>query len=140
MKNYVLIACCSTKLPYAASAEQLYQSQLFKKSLAYARALNPDGIFILSALHHLVTLDKRLEPYNVCLKDYSSSERKEWAEIVCSQLSEVVEIDDSNFVILAGKDYYTNLISHMPHYTLPMEEMKIGERLSWLSKELPKEN
>lgn len=64
MKTIVLISCCKEKLRPAAPAEKLYQSPKFKKSLEYAKSLNPDAIYILSAKHHVVELTKQLEWYD----------------------------------------------------------------------------
>ena len=58
MKTICLLSCCKEKLSYGAPAEKLYQSDKFKCRLAYARLLNPDSIFVISALHHIVPLDK----------------------------------------------------------------------------------
>ena len=77
MSKIVLIACVSQKLNKKAKAKDLYTSQLFKYSLAYAHSLNPDKIFILSALHHLLDLEMEIEPYNVTLSNIPKSKRKE---------------------------------------------------------------
>lgn len=37
---------------------------MFTNSLAFGQALKPDRIFILSALHHLLDLDKEIEDLN----------------------------------------------------------------------------
>ena len=118
MKTYVLLSCSAEKLPYSAPAEQLYQSANFKRRLAYARLLNPDSIFIISALHHVVSLDKVLEPYNVCLKDFSINEKRDWAKICWNQLDEVSDRKADNFIIFAGKDYYEELIKGLSNYSI----------------------
>ena len=51
MKTIVLISCVSKKKAQKAKAEELYESPLFVKSLAYAKSLKPDSIYILSAKH-----------------------------------------------------------------------------------------
>lgn len=134
MKTYVLLSCCKTKLPHSAPAEELYQSAGFKKSLAYAKSLNPDGIFILSALHHLVKLDDILKPYNVCLNDFSSKEKKEWSAVVSMQLSKETDIKNDNFIILAGKNYYSDLIPYLNNYSIPLKGLGLGKRLRWLDE------
>lgn len=140
MKIFILISCCKTKLPYSAPAEQLYQSAGFKKSLAYAKSLNPDGIFILSALHHLVSLDSVLEPYNVCLNDFTSDKKRDWSKFVIKQLSEVADIQNDKFIILAGKNYYSELLPFLPNYSLPLEGLGLGKRLAWLDEHTITEN
>jgi len=47
-KKIRLISCVSKNLNCKAKAKDLYTSPFFKKSLAYARKLNPDKIYILS--------------------------------------------------------------------------------------------
>jgi len=53
MKKIVLISCVKRKLPHRVPAKDLYISQLFKLSFAYAQRLRPDAIYILSAKHGL---------------------------------------------------------------------------------------
>lgn len=52
-KKIGLISCVSKKLNCKTKAKDLYTSPLFKYSLAYARKLNPDKIYILSAKYGL---------------------------------------------------------------------------------------
>ena len=106
MKKIFLIACCSKKLEGTHPAEKLYQSDLFKKSLAYAKSQNADGIYILSAKYHLVPLDLELENYNVTLNNFSVAEKKKWAEIVLSKLKENVMWLGSTLAV------YKPLLSH----------------------------
>ena len=40
------------------------QALCLKKNLAHAKKLNPDAIYILSAKHYLLPLDKVIEPYD----------------------------------------------------------------------------
>jgi len=134
MKTIILISCCKTKLPYKAAAEFLYQSAGFKKQLQYAKSLNPDDIFILSALHHLVPLSKEIAPYNVCLKEKNATERKEWAKIVLNELSNVADLKNDKFIILAGKDYYQDIIKELHNFELPLKNLLLGERLQWLDE------
>jgi len=68
MKKIILIACVSKKGDKKAKAKDIYISSLFTNSLAYAYSLNPDKIFILSALHHLLDLEKEIEPFYPILR------------------------------------------------------------------------
>lgn len=68
MQHYILIACASTKLSSPAPAADLYQSDLFRMSLRYARSLRPDGIFILSALHGILPPEREIAPYRYPLR------------------------------------------------------------------------
>ena len=134
MKTIVLISCCKTKLNYKAPAELLYQSTGFKKQLAYAKSLNPDDIYVISAKHHLVPLSKELAPYDLCLNNMPTEKKKGWAEIVLNQLSEKYNLNEDEFIILAGKDYYSELIKKLPNHKLPLEGLPMGIRLQWLDE------
>ena len=74
-KKIILIACVSKKRGKKAKAKDLYISQLFKSSLTFAYKQNPDKIFILSALHHLLDIDQEIEPYNVTLSNVPKAKR-----------------------------------------------------------------
>ena len=134
MKTIILISCCKTKLNRKVPAEQLYQSAGFKKQLAFAKSIRHDAIFVISAKHHLVPLSMELEPYDVCLNDKSSEEIKSWAKIVLKQLSENYSLSEDEFIILAGKDYYSELIKGISNYKLPLEGLPMGTRLQWLDE------
>ena len=68
MRNQiVLISCVSQKLSHRAKAKDLYVSTLFRLNLKYAKILNPDAIYILSAKHGLLSLEQEIEPYEQTL-------------------------------------------------------------------------
>jgi hypothetical protein len=119
MKRIVLISCVSRKGKTKAKAKDLYKGPLFIKSLAYAKSLKPDNIFILSALYHLLDLEKEIEPYDVTLsyvspvkkaknpnlKILTKEEAKLWGLKVLEQLNEIADLKKAKFIILAGKSY-----------------------------------
>jgi cytoplasmic iron level regulating protein YaaA (DUF328/UPF0246 family) len=78
---------------------------LFIKSLAYAKKLKPDKIYILSSKYGLLNLDDVIEPYDVELKSMPASEVKKWATRVIQQLRNVSNLENDQFTILAGKAY-----------------------------------
>ena len=135
MKKIVLIQCCSTKQESTTVAEKLYCSPLFKYSLKYAKSLNPDRIYILSALHHVVELSDILEPYNLTLNTMSKTQRKFWSFKVLYELKEKgCDLENDFFIILAGTKYRDFLISKLRHYSIPLKGLGIGRQLSALKK------
>ena len=88
MKKIVILSCGKSKLNRACAARDLYIGDLFRKSLAYARSLCPDTIYILSAKHGLLELDDVVEPYEMTLNKMGKTDRKNWAERVLAQLRE----------------------------------------------------
>ncbi len=61
-KKIALIACCKTKLSCPAPVRELYCSQLFKLTLGHVETVGADDIYVLSAKHHDLTLDKVIAP------------------------------------------------------------------------------
>ena len=139
MKTIVLISCSSEKESTATTAEQLYTSSLFKKSLARAKKLNPDAIYILSGKHHLLPLDKVIEPYNQRVSR-KKDENEAWGAKVIEQLKKVTDLQNDKFIIYAGKDYVTPIKSSLKNVILPFDGLKgNGEMLQRLNQEEEKE-
>lgn len=148
MKQIVLISCVSKKRDERAKVKDLYISELFKSSLAYAHSLNPDKIFILSALHHLVSLNEEIEPYNATLSNVAKSkrkaglkvlnpaEKKEWGKKVIAQLTEQADLKNDNFIFLAGQAYIKPLAYKFPNCEEPLKGLRQGERVPFLKNKL----
>ena len=82
----IFLSCTKEKASSRCKAKDMYMpSSLFSKAYEYAKTLNPDKMYILSAKHHLLPLNKEIDPYNVTLKDASADEKKEWTEEVVKQ-------------------------------------------------------
>jgi hypothetical protein len=110
----------------------LYDSELFRRSLAYAQRLNPDAIYILSAKHGLLEPHTVIEPYNVTLNTMSADAIRSWAERVLAQLQAKTNLRQDHFIILAGNKYRHDLLPHLACYELPLEGLRIGEQLQFL--------
>jgi len=148
MSKIVLIACVSQKLNKKAKAKDLYTSQLFKYSLAYAHSLNPDKIFILSALHHLLDLEMEIEPYNVTLSNIPKSKRKEglivlsqaekieWGKKVVKMLSEQTDLQYDQFILLAGQEYIKPIKPYIKNLDDRLHGLRQGERVKYLKANL----
>jgi cytoplasmic iron level regulating protein YaaA (DUF328/UPF0246 family) len=110
----------------------LYISPLFRLSLKYAKSLNPDKIFILSAKYGLLDLNEEVEPYDLTLNKMPSKERKLWAEKVIEQLKKVSNLQEDKFIFLTGKRYREYLIPHIKD----SEELNLsmGNRLKFFKE------
>ena len=145
-KKIVLIACASKKGELKAKAKDLYISPLFKMSLEYASKQKPDKIFILSALYHLLDLDKEIEPYNVTLsyvpkakktlelKILNSKEKEDWGEKVVEQLAKQTDLQNDEFIFLAGEVYIKPLKNSIVDFKNPLKGKTQGKRLQFLNK------
>jgi cytoplasmic iron level regulating protein YaaA (DUF328/UPF0246 family) len=139
MAKIVLISCVSKKLHHKSKAQNLYVSPLFQKNLRYAKSLNPDKIFILSAEYGLLDLNREIEPYDKTLNKMSSNEIKEWANSVLSQLQKVSNLGRDEFVFLAGNNYRKFLLPHIKNYKIPLLGLGIGKQLKWLTEKIKHE-
>jgi cytoplasmic iron level regulating protein YaaA (DUF328/UPF0246 family) len=134
MAKIILISCVKTKLNKKAKAEDLYISNFFKKSLAYAKSLNPDKIFILSAKYGLLKLNDEIEPYEKTLNKMKQKDRKEWANNVIKNLTKETDLKNDEFVILAGKKYREFLIPEINNYTTPLARKPFLKQIQWLKE------
>lgn len=122
------VACCGRKLDHPAMARDLYRSDLFRKSRAFAEA-NCDAWYIVSALHGIVSPEDVIAPYDVTLSKMSAAKRRDWAS---RTLPQVTAIAAERRIVLAGKNYRSAFegITH----EAPMAGMGIGQQLAWLSQ------
>ena len=138
MKKYVLIQCCKTKRkePRKFKACELYIGDLFKKSMAYAKSLSPDKIFILSAKHYLLELDKKIEYYDKTL-DRKVAKRREWAKKVLDELRKITDLKKDKFIFLASEKYRKYILPEIENKCIPLEGLKNGQQLQWLKAHTP---
>jgi len=136
MKKIILISCASKKLKYKAKAKDLYISTLFRLSLAYAKKLKPDKIFILSAKYRLLDLNDEIATYNETLNNKSVSDIKIWAEKVVTDLGKMFNLKSDMFIFFAGKKYREYILPHIKYYKIPLKGLRIGEQLKFLKNKL----
>ena len=140
MARIVLLSCTKAKLDKPSPAQELYSpSPMFQKTKAYGETLKPDKTFILSAKHHLVPMEKELEPYDLTLKNMKKDEKEQWGETVISQMNDRgIKPESDTFIFLAGSEYIKPLKDHIPEENIvnPMIGKRMGERLSWLNSQI----
>lgn len=130
-----LISCGRAKRAHAAPARDLYVSSLFKLSLRAAKAW-ADEVFIVSALHGLVSLDRVLEPYEVALHSLRHRERGAWGARVASALQTHLHGLPVELRLYAGAEYARWIRVHLPRtWTVhePLRGLPLGQRLRHLS-------
>jgi hypothetical protein len=126
----------SKKLGKPAKARDLYISPFFRFNLAYAESLKPDAIYILSAKHGLVPLNKKLAPYNETLNTKKVVAIKAWAKKVLAQLGRVADLGHDEFIFLAGERYRQFLLPNMKHTRVPLKGLGLGRQLQFLKRAL----
>jgi hypothetical protein len=106
-------------------------------SLKYAEILNHDDIFILSAKHGLLELERIITPYNQTLNKMDQTSLRRWAERVLRALKERgYDLNGDRFTFLAGTNYRKYLIPHIENYEIPMEGLRIGSQLKFLKERI----
>ena len=142
MSTIVILSCTKSKLDKPSQAQDLYSaSPMFKKTLEYGKSLKPDKMYILSAKHFLVPLNKVLAPYDKTLKEMPKDEKEAWGEKVISQMkSSGISLEKDKFVFLTGSEYMKPLLQYIPEGNIekPMEGRRMGERLQWLNSQIKK--
>ena len=110
-----LISCTKRKKTYKCPARELYsESAWFREAYCYAK-LVADKIFILSSEYGLVPEGMVITPYDNDLGDERARERREWGKMVLNELGKVSDLEHDEFIILAGRFYYENLLPHLVH-------------------------
>ena len=142
MSTIVILSCTKSKLDKPSQAQDLYSaSPMFQKTLEYGKSLKPDKMYILSAKHFLVPLNKVLAPYDKTLKEMPKDEKNAWGEKVISQMkASGINIEKDKFIFLTGSEYMKPLLQYIPEGNIekPMEGRRMGERLQWLNSQIKK--
>ena len=137
MKTMYLVSCVSQKAVTPRPAEDLYESDWFRKARRYVlRQMRPgDEWFILSAEHHLLPPAREIAPYDTTLIRMSKSDRERWGEVVLKQLLHKLSAED-RIVVLAGARYRETLVPALRalQYSvrIPMDHLPIGKQKAWL--------
>lgn len=131
-----LVSCVSSKQVQPAPARLLYQSVWFVKARAFVEARGSRW-FILSALHGVVAPEAFIAPYERTLNTMPVEERRQWAAMVHAQLAPLLA-GRHRIVFLAGQRYREYLAPALARdgfqIEVPMEGLRIGEQLAWLSR------
>lgn len=111
--DFAIIACSAKKLKTdtAVPAVELYQGELFKAQLAFARQClkMPDTrILILSAWYGLMKSDSMIRPYDYSLNKMSTKDRRAWGMRVAYTLGLATGVSGAmldRVYVMGGKLY-----------------------------------
>jgi hypothetical protein len=118
----------------------MYTSDLFKKSLTYAKQLNPRKIYILSAKYGVLELDDLIDPYEKTLNEMKEPEKKKWAFMCLEQLKDKGTDFDEETTFLCGINYRKHLINEFRNPNVPLMGLGIGQQLSFYKKHIEERN
>lgn len=133
-----LVSCGRRKVSNAVPAKDLYCSPQFRMTRQIVESQGWPW-FILSARHGLLDPERRTEPYDKTLNTMGAVERREWAETVMDALHPRLA-GVRSVVIFAGEVYRQHLEPELRRRCIevhvPMEGLRQGEQLAWLSAQL----
>lgn len=135
MAKIALIGCTSRKQDYSCPAIEMYtKSNYFNLKLDYCKKINVDKIFILSAKYGLLKPNTIIEPYNLHLKETPKEYMLEWSVNVLNDLKEKTDLENDEFIILAGNDYMRYLLEHIPNNYNPVRGLGIGQQIKFFKE------
>ena len=104
--------------------------------------------FFLSGLHYLLDVDKEIEPYDVTLSYVpkpkrrpgqtilTSKEKIAWGKEIIEKLSKEADLENDEFIILAGQEYIKPIRTGISRLENPLEGLRIGERMQFLKEKI----
>lgn len=135
-ETIALVSCVKKKKAIRCQAQDLYDSDLFRKMKCYAQQ-HSDRWFILSAKYGLLSPETEIEPYELTLNTMRIGDRRAWAKQVYAQMQELGLLHSGvSFLWLAGNKYKKHLAELLFDYSRedPLAGKGIGQRLKWLKE------
>lgn len=140
-----LVGCGKAKLTSGhVQAKDLYIGVPFR--MAYAHALNTaDDVFVLSAMHGLISPHTYLVPYDMSMVQIPPSKHLRWGQEVLAALHNMYPTERLAVTFYAGQQYVSPIMRAMTDedcywtFTNPLEGMGLFERLKWFKDHKPKD-
>lgn len=127
----VFLSCVKSKMSDPCEAQRMYVSDLFKKSLRYAKYLKARKIYILSAKYGVLELDDKITPYELTLNDMTEREKKAWAFRCVKQLEEKGVDFSEKAIFLCGVNYRKYIMRKFCDAEAPCSSLSIGRQLKF---------
>ncbi|EKS35140.1 hypothetical protein HMPREF9696_02412 [Afipia clevelandensis ATCC 49720] len=135
-KRIALVSCGSAKISFRTEARYLYKSPLFQNSIYVANAI-ADEVFVLSALYGLVRQDEVLDPYDLSLKSFDSTQSQQWGDRIAEKLSELSSFP-TEAILFAGSSYVDPIASSLANSRItlkyPFKGLPLGLRGSKIKR------
>lgn len=113
-----------------------FSTDLFRKCLQLSLIVD-DETYILSVEHGLLSLDDRINDYNLSIDDFGEDDKRFWSLDVANQIKDKIE-KGNKLIFYAGERYYKYLIPLLADYDteIKMDGLITGERVEYLNKQL----
>lgn len=130
MRTVVLVTCTSDKHKDRHAAGYIYtKSSNFRRYMELAHLLtDSESIFVISALHGLLSLDTVIDWYDYTLMGKPKSVKGAWGIRVAEQIKSRFNVSETRFIVLAGADYFVPLLPHLPNMEVPLKGVTMGYR------------
>jgi hypothetical protein len=127
----VVIPCSGAKLDHPAPVGEMYIGPLHKLARQAADALIASGgtVVVLSALHGILPLTQKIEPYDHQWKDPGSVTREQLRD----QAVKLGVADATEVILLTPGEYSRRAADVWPHARTPLAHLGIGYQLSRLT-------
>lgn len=126
----VIIPCGFQKGPKKTIAKSLYTGPYFLSNLNWALSVSPpDNVFILSALHGLITLKLQIEPYDLKMGNKGSVS----PSLVKKQIEEL-NFGTKKVYAIGGEKYLNCLKLSGLKFCSPVARLPMGKSMSVLKK------
>lgn len=135
----VFLSCVKSKRKRRCEAQEMYISDLFIKSLQYAKQLKPTAIYILSAKYGLLKLNDMIEPYELTLNNMTEKQRKMWACKVIKQCQQKGINFNDKAIFLCGKHYRKYVMTKFKNSQAPLSHLGIGKQLQFYKNNIKSE-
>lgn len=140
--DLVLVGCVKTKRAATSAAKDLYKSPLWRCRRAYAESLGCPW-YILSAKYGLLDPEKRIDTYDLALKDLRAKCRREWSSRVLDALkcrfpslrNKVVEIHAGAAYVQYGLEEGLGAVGAVVHRPLARVP-GVGRQQTWYQERL----
>jgi hypothetical protein len=138
----VLVSCVKTKLSHAAPARTLYERSTWFKGVRDIVEASDARWLVLSSRYGLVAPDDEIAPYDYTLNALGVAKRQDWATDVLHKLIPEIETAGVKRVVMFAGDRYREFLvepleSRGIKVEVPMEGLRRGEQLAWLSEHYP---
>ena len=79
-------------------------------------------------------MEEEIEPYDLTLNKMQDKDIISWSEKVLESMNKVSDLQEDEFIFLAGERYRKYLIPHIKNYKIPMKGLGIGRQLKFLKE------
>ncbi|MCY1047584.1 DGQHR domain-containing protein DpdB [Corallococcus sp. bb12-1] len=99
-----LVGCGKAKLTHPAPARDLYTGPLFRAHFAEAEATT-SHVYVVSALHGLLPLAARVEPYDFTFRGQGRDYSAAWGRLLLESLTRLYPAGAVDVLVYAGRSY-----------------------------------